>query len=102
MKLSIIIPAYNEEKTIKQVIDEIPKKIQGVDEIQVIVIDDCSNDKTAEIAKNIGALVFSFNENKGLSKAISFGFSKAIEDFYQYVSQLIHLLLFQTKWGVFV
>jgi len=80
MKLSIIIPAYNEEKTIKQVIDEIPKKIQGIDEIQVIVIDDCSNDKTAEIAKNVGALVFSFNENKGLSKAISFGFSKAIEE----------------------
>jgi len=79
MKLSIIIPAYNEEKTIKQVIDEIPKKIQGIDEIQVIVIDDCSNDKTAEIAKNIGALVFSFNEIKDYQKRflLDFGYSDA-------------------------
>jgi len=79
LKLIILIPAYNEEKTLGQVIEEIPKKIEKISEIEIVVIDDGSNDKTVEVAKNKGALVYSFIENKGLAKAISFGFSKSIE-----------------------
>lgn len=79
MKLIILIPAYNEEKTIGEVINNIPTSFSGVDNIEVIVIDDGSSDKTAEIAKKNGAIVFSFPQNKGLAKAISFGFSKAVE-----------------------
>jgi len=80
LKLSIIIPAYNEEKTIETVIKEIPEKFPSIDKKEVIIIDDGSTDKTVEIAQKCGAKVFSFNKNQGLAKAISFGFSKCIEN----------------------
>ncbi len=80
MKLSIIIPAYNEEKTIASVIETIPKEFSSIDKVEVIVIDDGSTDKTVEIAQKCGATVFSFKENQGLAKAISLGFSKCIEN----------------------
>jgi len=80
MKLSILIPAYNEENTIGDVIDEIPKNISGIDQIEIIVVDDGSNDKTALISQKKGANVYSFTRNRGLAKAISFGFSKSIEN----------------------
>ena len=52
MKVSIIIPAFNEEKTIGTVLDGLPKHIEGIDSIEVIVLDDGSNDRTVEIAKS--------------------------------------------------
>jgi len=79
LKLSVLIPALNEEKTIGTVIDEIPKNIDGISNVEVMVINDGSDDKTAEVAKNRGAIVYSFVENKGLAKAISYGFLKALE-----------------------
>lgn len=79
MKLTILIPAYNEEKTIGQVIEDIPKKMENISEIEIMVIDDGSRDKTVEVAENKGAIVYSFIKNKGLAKAISFGFSKSLE-----------------------
>ncbi len=51
MKLAIIIPAYNEEKTIKSVLQSLPKKITGVDKIVSIVVNDGSGDNTSLIAK---------------------------------------------------
>ena len=51
MKLIIQIPCYNEEKTLPLVLQEIPKKIEGIDKIEVQVIDDWSIDKTVEVAK---------------------------------------------------
>ena len=79
MKLTIFIPAYNEENTIGKVINDIPKTIDGIDEIEVVVVDDGSSDKTAEISREAGAKVFSFIENKGRAKAVSYGFSKFLE-----------------------
>jgi len=51
MKLIVQIPCYNEEKTILQVLQEIPKKIKGIDSIETVIIDDGSQDATIEIAK---------------------------------------------------
>lgn len=79
MKLTILIPAFNEENTIKTVIDEIPRSIESVDEIDIIVVDDGSTDNTAELSKQSGATVYSFAHNQGLAKAISFGFLKGVE-----------------------
>jgi len=79
LKLTVFIPAYNEEKTIGKVINEIPKTIDGIDEIEVVVVDDGSTDKTVEISREAGAKVFSFIENQGRAKAVSFGFSKFLE-----------------------
>lgn len=51
MKLIIQIPCYNEEKTLWDVLSEIPKKIQWISKIETLIIDDGSHDKTIEIAK---------------------------------------------------
>jgi len=71
MKISIIIPCFNEEKTISLVINKILSNYAG--EKEIIVIDDCSNDKTREILKSdlenkIDKLIFNEkNYGKGFS-----------------------------------
>lgn len=60
-KVIVILPAYNAEKTLKKTVNDIPKGI--VDEI--ILVDDGSNDKTVEIANEIGLFVFKHHKNKG-------------------------------------
>jgi len=58
LKLTIFIPAYNEENTIDKVINDIPKTIDGIDEIEVVVVDDGSTDKTAEISREAGERLY--------------------------------------------
>jgi len=52
MKLVIQIPCFNEEKTLKSVLQELPKKIEGIDVIEILIIDDGSHDKTRDVAKD--------------------------------------------------
>lgn len=49
MKLIVTIPAYNEEKTIDKVIKEIPRQINGIETIEVLVVNDGSTDNTTEL-----------------------------------------------------
>lgn len=67
MKLAVVSICKDEEKTIGELIKRIPKKIDGISEIEVIVINDGSTDKTAEIAKKAGANVYGSNHSKGLA-----------------------------------
>jgi glycosyltransferase involved in cell wall biosynthesis len=70
MKVSIIIPAYNEEETIAQVI----KGINNLDlQCEVIVVDDCSQDSTSELAGAAGATVVRHLYNKGNGASIKTG-----------------------------
>ena len=78
MKLTIIIPALNEEATIGKVIKEIPSNIKGISEIVVVVIDDGSTDETAAIAERCGAVVIKHNRNLGLGMAFKTGVTYAI------------------------
>ena len=55
MKLIIQIPCYNEEKTLTVALDALPKHIDGIDEIEYLIINDGSKDNTVEVAKT-GAL----------------------------------------------
>ena len=79
MRLLVAIPCYNEEKTIEKVVASVPKKIKGIDDILIVVINDGSTDNTAEIAAKNGATVSSFNSNKGLGWAFSNAVSAAIK-----------------------
>lgn len=79
MKLVVIIPAYNEEKTISDVITSIPKKINGISRVEVLVVNDGSSDRTAQIAKESGALVVSHKKNLGLATSFRDGFEKALK-----------------------
>lgn len=79
MKLIILMPAFNEEKIISQTILEIPKKIPGIDELEVLVINDGSSDKTVDMALNAGATkIISHKTNMGVGAAFMTGIRNAI------------------------
>lgn len=71
MKISVIIPAYNEEATIGNIIKTV-KKISKIDSI--IVVSDGSTDQTVEIARSLNVYVYEMKENIGKSGAIKKGF----------------------------
>ena len=73
VKLVIQIPCYNEEETLAAVLADLPTSFPGIDEIQVVVIDDGSTDKTAAIATMLGAYVVPHTGNKGLAAAFQTG-----------------------------
>lgn len=74
VKLFVQIPCLNEEKTLPLVLESIPKKIAGIDDINILVIDDGSTDNTIEIAKKHGVEHFVLHaKNKGLSRSFSDG-----------------------------
>ncbi len=77
MKISCIIPAYNEESTIINVLKNI-KKVRTIDEI--IVVDDGSNDRTYECAKSENVTVIRHTKNSGKGAAIKTGFSHSTGD----------------------
>jgi len=79
MKLVVLLPAFNEEELISKTIFNIPKKIIGIDKIEVLVVDDGSSDKTVEMALDAGAnKVISHNKNMGVGAAFMTGIRNAI------------------------
>ncbi len=74
MKISVIIPAYNEEKGIAKTIEKIPKEV-----FEIIVVDNNSTDKTAEVAKKLGAKVIR-ETKQGYGYALQKGFKEAKGD----------------------
>ncbi len=80
MKLIIQIPCYNEEKTLPEVIRDLPRQIDGVDEIEYLIIDDGSDDKTIEVAKELGVHhIVSLGSNRGLAKAFTTGIRRCVD-----------------------
>lgn len=71
MKIIITIPAYNEEKTLGPVLNEIKSEMDSSKykgKYQILVLNDGSVDKTVEVAKKHGAFVYSHSRNKGLAE----------------------------------
>lgn len=77
MKLAIVIPAYNEEKTLQKVLDSIPWNILGTKEVTTIVIDDGSTDKTYEIAEIHATYALKHVINLGVGAATITGIEMA-------------------------
>jgi glycosyltransferase involved in cell wall biosynthesis len=74
MKLMIQIPCLNEEATLPSTLKDIPEAIDGIDEIEIVVIDDGSVDRTSEVARACGVdHVIRFAGNRGLGHAFSTG-----------------------------
>lgn len=74
MKLIIQIPCYNEAETLEIALNDLPKKIEGIDEIEYLIINDGSRDDTVKVAKNWGVhYVVNFKKNKGLAKGFMAG-----------------------------
>jgi len=75
----VFIPAWNEEESLPGVLSELAKLLPDVD---VLVIDDGSTDRTAQVAADAGAIVVSFGENRGLRAGIAAGYREAHERGY--------------------
>lgn len=74
MKLIIQIPCYNEAETLQVALDHLPRQIDGVDQIEVLIINDGSTDDTVQVAREWGVNhIVSFKQNKGLAKGFMAG-----------------------------
>ena len=81
MKLVINLPAFNEEEKIGKTIKNIPRNLEGIDEVFVQVVDDGSSDRTVEAAREAGAnFVFSHGINRGIGITFRTAVEKALEN----------------------
>ena len=73
-KLIIQIPCFNEEATLPTTIGDLPKVLPGVDDIEVLIVDDGSTDGTVKVARELGiAHIVSLHTNQGLARAFMAG-----------------------------
>ncbi len=79
MKLIIQIPCLNERDTLPGTLADLPRHVDGVDEIEVLIIDDGSSDGTAELARELGVHhIIRFPQNRGLAAAFMAGIDAGI------------------------
>lgn len=86
MKLIIQIPCYNEAETLEIALNDLPKKLEGIDEIEYLIINDGSKDDTVKVAQEWGVHhIVSFKQNKGLAK----GFMAGLDGCLKYGADII-------------
>ncbi len=78
VSLLVMLPALNEEATVADVIGRIPRSIEGVSSVEVLVIDDGSTDDTVKLATAAGASVISHGVNRGVGAAMQTALAEAI------------------------
>ncbi len=80
MKLIIQIPCFNEETILPFTLADIPRQIDGVDCVEILIIDDGSTDKTTEVARQHGVHhIVRHLENKGLAQAFQTGLDACLK-----------------------
>ena len=81
MKLIIQIPCYNEEDSLPVTLSELPKEIEGIDVIEVLISDDGSSDRTIETAKEHGVnYIEAAAHHRGLAGAFTAGIQRALRE----------------------
>ncbi|MBU1250002.1 MAG: glycosyltransferase [Actinobacteria bacterium] len=79
MKVFVQIPCLNEEETLPLVLSTIPRQIEGVDELHILVVDDGSTDRTVEVAREHGVEHFVHHiSNRGLARSFADGANYAL------------------------
>jgi glycosyltransferase involved in cell wall biosynthesis len=79
MKLIVQIPCFNEEATLRQTVADIPRTIEGVDAVEILIIDDGSSDSTIPLALQVGVdHIVQHKNNKGLARAFRSGVEAAL------------------------
>jgi glycosyltransferase involved in cell wall biosynthesis len=74
MKLIVQIPCFNEEKTLPETVRDIPRNIKGIDSVEILIVDDGSEDRTVPVAREMGVdHVVRHTGNKGLAASFSSG-----------------------------
>jgi len=81
----VFVPAWNEELNLPAVLEELARDLPDAD---VLVVDDGSTDRTAEVARAHGADVLSFGENRGLRAGIAAGYREAHERGYAFCGRV--------------
>jgi glycosyltransferase involved in cell wall biosynthesis len=80
MKLIIQISCFNEEDTLAETLKALPGKIEGIDEIEVLIINDGSTDRTAKVAEENGAdHIINFKRNQGLARSFMAGINACLK-----------------------
>src|SRR3954454_17273334 len=80
MKLIIQIPCLNEEQTLPATIADLPREIPGIEEIELLVVDDGSSDRTVEVARQCGVQqIVRLTNNKGLAAGFQAGLEPCLK-----------------------
>jgi len=81
----VFVPAWNEEESLPAVLEELARELPAAD---VLVVDDGSTDRTAEVAREHGAEVVSFGVNRGLPAGIAAGYRYAVDQGYAFCGRV--------------
>jgi len=80
MKLIVQIPCYNEEGTLPDTVSAIPREIEGVEKVEILIVDDGSTDETVEVARRVGVdYIIRNKKNIGLARTFRKGLEACLE-----------------------
>ena len=85
-KLSLVIPCYNEEKTLRSIVEQVLLLRNRSVDLELVIVDDCSRDNSLEVARQLGneypgIKVVHHEKNRGKGAALRTGFLEATGDY---------------------